>query len=302
MISFDILTSDNFRAVAGRISEKCPTGDADYILDVAEQLATNDDGCEYAVSLSSGCLLIRVFDERYFFLYPEPVCEDYNICEALNKMRLYAVREEIGLTLCEVPRDELQKTRELFAHTDYSEEDYDGELFTVEVLNELDLAESLPTLSGERVSITPLDLSDSEKYALLCRDTETNRFWGYNYADDEPECEDSYFFENAMTELSRSVAVSFAIRLGCEFIGEALLYAFDFLGGAECAIRLLPEYRGKGLSSECITLLCDAAKVLDLRRAYATVSIENHASMHLFQKSFTVIESNDQTARFIREL
>ena len=302
MISFDILSSDNYGEIARTIEEKCPNADLGYVLDIARQLAGSDDGCEYALSIASGCLLIRVFDDRYFFLYPEPVSEDFNISEALNEIRLYAVREEIGLTLCEVPRDDLKKTRELFAHTDYSEEDYDGELFTVEVLNELDLAESLPTLSGERVSITPLDLSDSEKYALLCRDAETNRFWGYNYADDAPDCEDSYFFENAMTELSRSVAVSFAIRHGDELIGEALLYAFDFLGGAECAIRLLPEYRGRGLSSECVALLCDAAKALSLRCVYATVSIENHASMHLFKKSFTVIENSGQITRFVREL
>ena len=97
MISFEVLSAVNREAVIHNLSEKHPEYDRDYLSEIAEQLLSLDDGCEYAMSVVSGCLLIRVFDEEYCFLFPEPVCEEYDLRSAFDALRLYAIREEIPL-------------------------------------------------------------------------------------------------------------------------------------------------------------------------------------------------------------
>ena len=50
----------------------------------------------------------------------------------------------------------------------------------------------------------------------------------------------------ARTDFQNKLAVNFAIRLGETFIGEAVLYRFDYKGGAELGCRILPEFAGNG--------------------------------------------------------
>ena len=302
MISFDVLTGDNADEIAEKLCKKHPDLDADYVLDIADQLSSSDDSCEYALSAAAGCLLIRVFEDEYFFLYPEPVAESFDVLRAIDEIRMYSIREEICPVISEVPSENLGETAALFAHSDSIKEDESGESFTVRALSEIASAEQLPEIFGERISLTHLCPSDEKRYAELCRDEETNRFWGYNYREDAPDCADSYFLEISEAEFSRGVAASFAMRLGGELIGEAVLYAFDYLGGAECAVRLLPEYRGKRLAGECVELLCTAAKKLHIRRLYATVDDRNKPSIHLFSRRFSFLDSSDGNTRFLREM
>ncbi len=302
MISFDVLGADNARKIVRKLQGKSPDMDADYVLDIAEQLSASADGCEYALSVVSGCLLIRVFEDEYFFLYPEPIGEASDILEAVGELRLYSIREEIGLVISEVPKEDVEDLCGLFAKSEVSAEDASGELFTVRALSEISLLDELPQVYGEHLALTPLYPRDEKKYAALCRDTETNKYWGYNYCDDAPDCADSYFLESAETEFSRGVAASFAVRVGDELIGEAILYAFDYLGGAECAVRLLPEYRGRGLSGEAVELLCDLARGLHILRLYATVDGRNEPSIRLFSKCFALLENKGESIRFLREM
>ena len=302
MISFDVIANGNSDLLVQKLERKCVDADFDYVSDILAELSSCGDGCEYAVSAFSGCLLVRVYDGEYFFLYPEPVAVEYNIFSAIDELRLYAVREEIPLVIAEVPADEAENVAETFSSADIYEDGDDGEVCTVRVLSEIMLSDELPEIFGERLEIKPLSESDSEIYARLCRDDETNKYWGYNYSDDVSTPEDEYFIENAFAEYSRGVAASFGIRLSGEFIGEALLYAFDLVGGAECAVRLLPGYRGRRLSSECVELICDAARRLGLQRLFATVDNENKPSMNLFKKTFEILEEKENITRFVRKM
>ena len=288
MISFQVLSGDSGKAVIHNLSQKHPECDAGYISEITEQLLSLDDGCEYALSFASGCLLIRVFDEEYLFLFPEPVCDEYDLPSALDALRLYAIREEIPLVICEVPGDYLEELSDKFAGVKAECEDKD-----------------VPIVSDENMTLAPLSTlspADEKKYAALCRDKETNKYWGYDFSEDCPDCPDSWFIESAESEFSRGVAVSFAIKLDGEFIGEAMLYAFDLLGGAECALRLLPEHRGKNLSSRCVSLLAKAAEMMHINNLYATVDNKNVPSLCLFSKTFKLLEKNDEKTRFVREM
>ena len=54
----------------------------------------------------------------------------------------------------------------------------------------------------------------------------------------------------AWEDFRNKLAVNFAIRLDGKFIGEAVLYRFDYKGGAELGCRILPEYAGNGYGAE----------------------------------------------------
>ena len=53
--------------------------------------------------------------------------------------------------------------------------------------------------------------------------------------------------------------MNFAIRLDGTFIGEIILYHFDFRGGAEAGVRILPEFEGHGYAKEAYAAACEYA-------------------------------------------
>ena len=74
MISFKILTKEVKEELLDEIEVKTPGADfhlAEMNLDI---FLNRDDDIEYAVSHSHGCLLFRVFDGEYSFLFPLPSC------------------------------------------------------------------------------------------------------------------------------------------------------------------------------------------------------------------------------------
>ena len=89
MISFDVIANGNSDLLVKKLERKCVDADFDYVSDILEELSSCGDGCEYAVSAFSGCLLVRVYDGEYFFLYPEPVAVEYNIFSAIVVALLY---------------------------------------------------------------------------------------------------------------------------------------------------------------------------------------------------------------------
>ena len=58
------------------------------------------------------------------------------------------------------------------------------------------------------------------------------------------------------------------------------------MGGAECAVRILPEYRGRGIATKTVHALKTIAEGIGLLKLYATVDSRNEASKKLFDKCF----------------
>ncbi len=50
--------------------------------------------------------------------------------------------------------------------------------------------------------------------------------------------------------LKTGMAVNFAVRLNGKLIGEAVLYNFDYRGGAELGCRIDKAYAGNGYGTE----------------------------------------------------
>ena len=81
-------------------------------------------------------------------------------------------------------------------------------------------------------------------------------------------------------------------------MGEAAIFNFDYVGGAKVAIRLLPEFWGKGIGSEALRLLLEVAKEVDLRTVSTAVKKENTSSIRMTEKYMNYKGDNGDTAVF----
>ena len=301
MLSFKIIDENNKEEVLDRLLLSIPDADMDYVGEIADSLLEDCD-CEYALSASHGCLLIRIFDEGYSFAYPVAVCEDSDSALAAYQIREYAVKEEIPLVFTDTPREELGNLLPLFRHANVDAEDEDGNSFTVKILSEVALMTEIPEICVDDVKLTQLTENNDAEYARLCKDQDTNKFWGYDYSADEPNPDDSYFREQAESEFSRGVALCLAVRVGDSFVGEATLYSFDLIGGCECAVRILPEFRGRSIATKALSGLFIIARRAGVTNLYATVDARNSASKKLCEKLYNESSESDGKIKFYSKL
>ena len=297
MISFKRLDDGNYEKIAKELSLGLSTNEAVELFSIAESFISSDEeDVEFAISVSFGCALIRVFDMgRYFFMFPYEICDGADVSSAIREIGEYAMREEIPFVLSDVPADRLSALSG-FRHFDIDAESEMGDVYRVKFKSECTLLSEIPSLVSGRVTLSEILDSDISDYARLSKDKNVNKYWGYDYSADVCEPEDEYFISKAREEFDRSVAISFAIRREDKFIGEAVIYAFDFLGGAEFAIRLLPEYCGYGYGRESVLALISVAKKIGLTTLRAYVMNENAPSVKMIYGIMERISSeNDRS-------
>ena len=282
MISFKVLTEENIEELTAALA---PTDELrGELSELAYSLDLSIEDVEFALSFSHGCALVRIFDMgRYSFLYPFAMTDDADDALALADIAEYAMREEIRLVVDDVPR-ECACNFLFFRHIDVDASDRTGDSFRITVKTECELMGDVPEVELGRVVLNALTEEDIPEYARLCRDKGVNEHWGYDYSADATDPEDAYFYETAMSELAAGVSISMAVRHAGEFIGEAVLYAFDGRGCAEFAVRLLPEWQGVGLGVESVRAICAAALEIGLIRLTPRVFKANTASIGMLRK------------------
>ena len=295
MISFRILTKESEREITEFLLCTVPGAKRDEVEDI---LLSFSGDFEVAVSAAYGCMLLRIFDGEYLFPYPVALTDTADARSASDAIRLYAIKEEIPLIFIDVPSEELSGLVSLFRHTSAESEDESDCTYTVSVLTELDLIDEPPSVSDGTVMLNALTVEDSSEYFRLSTDVQTNEYWGYDYSADAPDADEEYFINTADEEFARGSALSLGVRFGGQFVGEAVLYAFDMQGGAECAIRLLPEHRGKGIGTATLDLTIKIAEQIGLERLYATVDNANTASLALFSGRMQICDKKAEKTRF----
>lgn len=300
MISFTILDENSREGIVKSIVASMPDADFDYLSDIIDSLL-EDDG-EIAVSKSHGCLLIRIFDGEYSFVYPVELTDDADPDEACDEIRLYAMKEEIPLVFADVPCDSLGVLISGFRHASIDASAPDCEAYTVRLHTEAALLDEIPTLDFDEITLDALTEGDDSDYARLSKDEETNKFWGYDYTADVDDPTDDYFRHEAEAEFARGVAMSFAVRKRGIFVGEATLYAFDYHGGCELGIRILPEYRRGGLAGMIIDSFTECGARLGLTSIRATVMAKNLPSVGLCTKHFDSFTEDGDVIKFISEI
>ena len=148
---------------------------------------------------------------------------------------------------------------------------------------ELDDWDAIPRLETERLVLDEMTEADKSVYNALCLDDERNRWWGYDYRQDlHGELTEDYFLEVARHDFACRLAANFAIRLDGQMIGEAVLYNFDWRGGAELGCRIAPAFAGHGYGTEAFAAVADWALYrLGLDRVVAKCYRENAASYRM---------------------
>ena len=282
MISFNVLNEDNKSEVISSLSQN------EQVLSELRELVSgmdlSDPDVEFALSYCHGSALVRVFDMgRYSFLYPFAIENDADTRIALDEIAEYAMREEVRLVVDDVPRECICDFLS-FRHIDVDARDPECESFRVTVKTECELMGSVPDVEAGRVELNAISEADITEYARLCKDENVNKCWGYDYTKDAIDPDDEYFYESAMAELASGIAVSMAIRCDKKFVGEAVIYAFDGRGSAEFAIRLLPEWQGKGIGTETVRATCAAAMDIGLTKLTSRIMRENVASIRMLSK------------------
>ena len=130
---------------------------------------------------------------------------------------------------------------------------------SVRVRSELYYIEKIPTIRTARLVMDAIRETDIPAYNRLCLDDERNRYWGYDYREDCETPDEQYFYLDQKKDFGSSQAMNFAIRLHETMIGELILYHFDFRGGVEIGVRILPEYEKNGYATEAYAAACEYA-------------------------------------------
>lgn len=129
----------------------------------------------------------------------------------------------------------------------------------------------IPVLKADGIVLNGFRESDKQRYLTLNTDIENNRYWGYDYREDEDiigKIDENTFYGFTLLDIKAGDSVNFAVRTsdGGDMIGEAILWNFTFDGCAEVGCRILPEYQGKGYGKAAFKVAAEfAANELNLK-------------------------------------
>ncbi len=274
------------------------------IAEIADMIASSlDDGAEITVSYLDEVLFVRIYDgERYLFPMPFMLSEESDAALAMKRLAEYARIEMIPLIITDIPREELEFFTELFPHVDAMCYGDDEDSFYIKINNECDLLDSVPSITFDGVTLGEICDGDIDEYARLCSDRELNKYWGYDVYADNPDADKGFYLDTARREFNDGVSVTFAVRSGDRFVGEAVIYGFDFLGSAEIAVRILPEFQHTGMGIRSVKALIEVAGGMGLKTVTADVMNDNRASIKMTEKIMKLEKTDERVTRFTLEL
>lgn len=168
--------------------------------------------------------------------------------------------------------------------------------YRVEPQNELlEHVKEMPILETERLTLSALEERDIPAYYALVRDGERNRWWGYDDVGNCPEpVAPGCFYRVAQSDFKNRLAANFAVRLGGECIGEAVLYNFNYRGDAELGCRIAAAYGGQGYGAEAFAAVVRwGLYQVQLNRVVAKCYKENKASYEMLSASMKKTGEDD---------
>ncbi len=285
MLKFTEFSEENIEKIAAELF-----GSDDYALEILNSFDFSDEDVYYAAAYQDGCMLIRIYDfGRYMFLYPIEINEDSDAESAVLAISEYARREEIGLIFTDVPSECVSSFISLgFLHLNIDAQS--EESYRVMIKTECEIAPENIELEHKNITLNEIAEADSEEYAALCRDEAFNKYWGYDYREDNSQASDEYFSDTAKEDRILGTSMSLAVREAGKFVGEVQLFAFDGRGECEVAVRIARKYHSRGLGSAALEAAIKLADVLGLRKLSCDVLKENANSIAMVEKYFTEVE------------
>ena len=268
--------------------------DKELVAEVIESFANSE--YEVALSVYNDARLIRIYDGGYMFS-PVGLRDPWDMRGALEAVRDYAVKEMIPLIFTDVLREELDVYTDLFRFVEARAYD-DEDTFWLSIDSECSTLESMPEISDGEMTLSEIKEEDKEAYGYLCMDDGINRYYGYEGRADNPDGDPDIFIETARRELDQGIALNLGVYFQGEFVGDGVIYAFDFSGGASVAVRILPERQGTGLGTRALSLLVELGRKIGLLHLYTEVMTENSASMAMTGKLMKNVLEEDGRAYF----
>ncbi len=145
--------------------------------------------------------------------------------------------------------------------------------------------DEVPELAFEGGILTAIKKEDKAEYFALCTDKDNNRYWGYDYEEDDSitEVSEDAFFDSQEFDHSLGSSMNFAVRKcgECEMIGETIVYHFTSNGYAEIGGRIAKEWQGKGLGTKAFSATADFAEQQLHVKTRAKCYKENVPSYHM---------------------
>lgn len=152
----------------------------------------------------------------------------------------------------------------------------------------------ITALKENGVTLGKIKKSDAPSYYKLYVAKKNNRYWGYDYKKDFKGEGVEEFYNMAVSDFKNKDNAVFIIRSKGEFLGEVILYNFDYEGKVEVGIRLLKKAQGKGYAQKALNLITKYC-LNDIKKTpYAKCYIKNEASKKLFLKCGYKITAQDK--------
>ncbi len=263
-----------------------------------------DEGIEVGVSHFGGCLNVRIIDEgNCMFVFPIPLFDGADLISAVLEVSYYARRELVPLTFTDVPREYISELGRLFSRLNASVYEDDEDSFFVAIESECASLEAVPSITKDGITLDEITDLDRSEYARLCSDRELNKWWGYDVTEDNPNGSEDYYLDVARGEFRAGIAITLAVRAqDGKFAGEAVIYDFDYQGGAAIGIRILRDKQGDGIGTRALAALIELCRELGLKTLKTSIMEENEASVRMTKKQMTEISRNEGVVDFILEL
>lgn len=267
------------------------------ILDSFTSLA--EDGVSVGVTATNGTVSVRIIDEdSCLFVFPIAISDSADTASACLDIAEYARKELVPLTFTDVPREYIGEIGRLFSRLDARAYEDDEDCFFVMVCSECSSLDSFPTYTEGDITLDEIVEDDKEIYASLCRDKELNKWWGYDASEDNPEGDSDYYLAVVRGEYKAGVAITLAIRQNGVFVGEAVIYDFNYQGSAAIGIRILPEHQGGGIGSRSLKALISLCKKIGLTELRTSIMEENLASVAMTRKYMDEVGREGGVVRF----
>ena len=294
MISFKIISDiSDVDQVALPDKDKC-------ILILSDLLDIPDIEVAYCVFEHS--LIVRICDGgEYVFDYPY-LFDGADATLTLRAISEYARRELIPLIITNVPREELSHVTDLFPLVTAQAFEEDEDLFVVKVENEISSLGEFPSLTNDGVTLKKIEKADADAYFALCTDDEVNRYWGYDYKLDNPNPTPDYFSNVAEGEFDAGVALALGIYDGERFVGECVMYDFDYFGSCEIGVRLLKSEQSKGYAGKAIRAIFALGRELGLKSTLTRVKSLNAPAIRFVEKYMSFVNESSGERLYKLEL
>ena len=154
--------------------------------------------------------------------------------------------------------------------------------YNLAIHRSFDALSQYPEISSLRLVLKKIGDEDAAAFARLAKDTQLNRYWGYDWREYAPEnVEDIWFLEDIRRDFKLKNELPLGIYFEGGLVGEVVLHNFGYRAEAEIGMRVLPEWQGRGFAREALIALMEYGFVkLNLERIEAKCFRENAVSAY----------------------